>query len=424
MALGLKVWRVIISRAACGESKEGPRRARRERLAVASSARAGWPASVCRRFDLMKKLFQFVNNRSALRPATVCAVFLALLSGCATAPKREPPKPTFFPPPPDEPRIQFLTAFSSDVGLGRRGSFAEYVTGATAPPNKLIKPYGLALSGGKIFVCDTMASAVEVFDLAKKRARYFAPSGESHLQTPINITIDADGTRYIADTGRNQVLIFARDDSYVGAIGTQGEMRPCDVGLTADRLYVADLKGHAVRVYGKADRKLLFTVPRDPKADQGRLFSPSNLAIDKERGRLLVTDTGGCAVQVYDLDGKHLSTIGAQGVGPGLFARPKGLAVDRAGRVYVADAYVDVSGARTELVQSFDPEGRLLMLFGQPGASTAGELSMPADVAIDYDHIAHYLKYVAPGYQCEYLILVTSQFGSRMVNVYGFVKKK
>ena len=343
-----------------------------------------------------------------------CAV-LSLLSGCATA-KKAPPGYTVFPPPPDEPRIQFLTSFSSDADLGRTASFADYITGKPTGPNPLIKPYGMALQNGKLHVCDTMASAIEVFDLAKKRATYFAPRGEGRLQTPINITIDTDGTRYVADTGREQVLIFGKDDAFAGALGTKGEMRPCDVALTADRLYVADLKGHSVRVYSKGDRKLLFTVPRDPKAEKGKLFSPTNLAIDP-KGRLLASDTGAFSVQVYDLEGNHLRTIGQQGVAPGLFARPKGVAVDREGVAYVVDA-------ATQVVQLFDPEGKLLMFFGQPGASTRGELYLPAGVKLDYDNVGLFQKQVMPGYTLKHLVLVTSQFGDRKVNVYGFLQKK
>src|SRR5437899_10975092 len=262
--------------------------------AAASAARAAQRVRVCGQLDRMEKLFHFMIAGFGFRPYGVCAALLALLSGCATAPKIEAPKPTFFPPPPDEPRVQFLTAFSSDVELGRRGTLSEYVTGANAPTNKLIKPYGLTLHEGKLYVCDTMAAAVEVFDLAKKRVHYFAPPAEGHFEQPNNIAIDTDGTRYIADTDRNQVLLYGKNDSYLGAIGTKGEMRPCDVGLTADRLYVADVAGHVVRVYSKSDRKPLFTIPRDLKAAEGKLYSPTNLAIDKERGRLLVTDTGAC----------------------------------------------------------------------------------------------------------------------------------
>ena len=78
------------------------------------------------------------------------------------------------------------------------------------------------MKDGKIFVCDTVAGAVEVFDLVKKRARYFVPRGEGRLLMPINISIDADGTRYVADTGRSQVVIFDKDGNYLGAMGDQG----------------------------------------------------------------------------------------------------------------------------------------------------------------------------------------------------------
>jgi DNA-binding beta-propeller fold protein YncE len=350
-----------------------------------------------------------------------CCALFALLNGCATATRTATKSYAFFPPAPDEPHLQFLTSFSSEVDLGRNSGFIDFVTGQRTSPNPLVKPYGLAVRDGKVFVCDTMASAVQVFDLARKRARYFAPQGEGRLLMPIHITIDGDGTRYVADTSRNQVVIYTKNGDYLAAMGVKDEMKPCDVAVTADRLYVADLKGHAVRVYDKAQRQLLFSIPRDPKAAEGRLFSPTNLAIDRERGRLLVSDTGGFAVQVYDLEGKFLRAIGRQGVGFGAFARPKGVAVDRAGLAYVVDA-------STYVVQLFDPEGKLLLFFGQPGASMQGELALPAGVEIDYENVSYFQKFVAPGFECEYLILVTSQpppsLGAAKVSVYGFVKKK
>jgi sugar lactone lactonase YvrE len=356
-----------------------------------------------------------MTNPWARGRAVCLALALALAGGCSTA-RKGPPTYTFFPPAPDEPHVQFLAAFSSDTELGRGTSFTDFLTGRPTGPAPLVKPYGLALRDGKLYVCDTMSGAVQVFDLAKRRARFFLPRGEGRLQTPINITLDADGTRYIADTGRNQVLIYSKDDTYVGAMGTKDEMRPTDVAVTADRLYVTDLKGHNVRVYSKADRKLLFVVPRDPAETKGKLFSPTNLAIDKQ-GRLLVSDLGTFAVKVYDLEGKYLRSIGQQGVAPGLFARPKGIAVDRDGRIYVVDA-------ATQVVQLFDADGRLLMFFGQPGSSTQGELALPAAVKVDYDSVGAFQQRAAPGFKIEYLIVVSNQFGDHKVNVYGFGSKK
>ena len=346
-------------------------------------------------------------------PLVGSCLLLGLLSSCATAPKTKQTY-TFFPPAPDDPHIQFLTSFSADTDLGRSWSFAEYLSGIK-PVGPLVKPYGLALHDGKIFVCDTVQGMVQVFDLKKHRASYFAPQGEGRMMMPLNISIDDDGTCYVADTLRNQVMVYGPDGAYLTTIGKKDEFRPTDVAVTTNRLYITDLSAHAVKVYGKADRFFLFSIPATTNAAQGKLFSPVNLVVDKVNGRLLVSDMGGFDVQVYDLDGKHLNTIGQQGVGMGSFSRPKGVAVDRQGITYVVDASVQV-------VQMFDPQGRLLMYFGRPGASTRGELLLPASVKVDYDHVNYFQKYVAPGHRCEYLILVTSQFGPNLVSIYGFLK--
>src|SRR5512133_3041302 len=143
---------------------------------------------------------------------------LVVLTGCASH-KAQPKKYTFFPPAPDAPRVQFLKSFSSDLDLGPTTSFLDFVTGKPPAAVPLVKPYGIALREGKIYVCDTMAASIEVFDMVKRRGTHFAPRGEGRLQVPINITFDNDGTFYVADSGRNQVLIFARDGTYVAAVG-------------------------------------------------------------------------------------------------------------------------------------------------------------------------------------------------------------
>ena len=345
-------------------------------------------------------------------------LLLTLFNGCSTTTTSKSTQPyTFFPSAPDQPRIQYLTAFASDADMGKSTGFADFITGEQKSADPLVKPYGIALHEGNIFVCDTVSGMIEVFDLKKNHSSYFSPQGEGKLRLPINISIDTDGTRYVADTGRQQVMIYRGDGTFIEALGKKDEMKPVDVGITTDRLYIADLKNHCVKVFSKADHKLLFTIPADGQNSQARLLSPTNLTIDKNGGRLLVSDTGGNVVQVYDLDGKYLRTIGRAGVAPGLFARPKGVAADRQGLAYVVDA-------ATQVVQLFDTEGRLLLFFGQAGASTRGEVLLPAAVKVDYDHVGYFQKFVAPGHQIEYLILVTSQFGGQKVSVYGFLKQQ
>src|ERR1700727_3936771 len=88
-------------------------------------------------------------------PVASGCLLLGLLGGCKTTTKA-PTTYTFFPPSPDDPRIQFLTAFSSEIDLGRGHTFADYITGEQKTTDPLVKPYGLAVHDGKIFVCDTV----------------------------------------------------------------------------------------------------------------------------------------------------------------------------------------------------------------------------------------------------------------------------
>jgi hypothetical protein len=63
------------------------------------------------------------------------------------------------------------------------------------------------------------------------------------------------------------------------------------------------------------------------------------------------------------------------------------------------------------------------MFFGS-GERGPGTLLLPAQVVVDYDNLSFFREYVAPNFELEYLLFVTSQFGERLVNVYGFGKEK
>ncbi len=373
--------------------------------------------------------------------ATTVAL-LGVFAGCTTPPKTETAPVTYYPAPPLPPRLQFLVSYSGEQDLGGGPSqFATFVVGKEPVRKAINKPYGVVLHDGKIYVCDTGSSAVDILDLRTRELRYFTSVGEGKLVTPTNIAVDHDGTRYVADSARGQIVIFGSDDSFRGAIGgrmngpgrahshvmpvtTQTEvnpdeaMKPTDVLIDGDRLYVTDLKNHCVRAYDKAKRQLLFTIPRDPvKADaKSKLFAPVNLAMDTQ-GRIYVSDLGAFRVQQYTADGQHLRQFG-QGVGdrPGEFARPKGVAVDHEGRVYIVDA-------ASQVVQIFNQEGQLLLYFGEMQGTAPG-LDLPAKVAVDYEHTAMFASYAAPDFQVEHLVIVTSQIGDRKVSIFGFGHKK
>jgi DNA-binding beta-propeller fold protein YncE len=263
---------------------------------------------------------------------------------------------------------------------------------------------------GRIYVCDTNASIV-VFDLKAKRYGPMAgAAGPGRLVQPINISIADDGTKFVADPGRGQVVSFDRNDAYLNAYGTPGAWRPVDAAAWDDRIYVADPANGLVKVFDRTTGEVVRNIG-DTGEPQERLDRPTNLAFDKD-GDLYVTDAGRFQVVKFDRDGHFESTIGQPGDNLGHFARPKGIALDHDGRLYAVDASFNN-------VQIFNREGRLLMFFGE-GGENAGQLLLPAKVAIDYDDVPYFQEYAGPQFKIEYLILVTSQFGERSISVFGY----
>jgi DNA-binding beta-propeller fold protein YncE len=345
--------------------------------------------------------------------ATFRSAILALallLCSCASSPPVEFEGPVFYPPAPDEPRLQYLGSYTSEADLaGPISAFERFILGdGSRPFESLNKPYGVAMHEGQIFVCDTRDARVRVFDLVERTVASFGQDERVRLKKPINITVDEDGTRFVSDTGHRRVIVFDTENRYVRAIGDVEAWAPSDLAIFDDHLYVADVLNGQLVVVDKESGRELRRIGRE-----GELRRPTNVTTDSD-GNVYVTDTLNFRILKFSPGGERLQQFGTVGRGPGQFVRPKGIAVDRQDRLYVVDAGF-------ENVQIFDPKGRPLMYFGGP-TNRPGGLKLPAKVAIDYDNVHLFADRAAPGHELEYLVLVTSQFGSWRVNVYGFLQ--
>ncbi|HEX7655024.1 MAG TPA: 6-bladed beta-propeller [Verrucomicrobiae bacterium] len=344
---------------------------------------------------------------------------LVLAAGCTTTAPTAKNTYYFFPPPPDESHLQYLTGFQSELGF--RGTedktFLNYLTGTKPLRRELSKPYGVAVHGNNYYICDTEFGAIIVLDVHTRKMRLFRAEGEGALKLPLNLTLDADGTAYVADSQRDQVVIFDKDENYVATIGKSGDMKPRDVAVGKDKIYIADLQKHCVRVFDKASRSELESLPKgdDAKNAKAEILTPTNLALDRE-GNLYVGDTGGFHVLVFDATGRYVRTIGEFGDGPSQFARVKGVAVDHDKRLYAVDAM-------SQVTQIFDASGRLLSWVADPTATKATQ-SLPAKVMVDYDNVNAFKEYISPEFRAEYLVVIINQTGPHKVSVYAFGQKQ
>ena len=234
---------------------------------------------------------------------------------------------------------------------------------------------GVVGEDGRIFVTDPSRQAVFVFDPQEGRLIVWeGATATARFVAPAGIALGMSGDVYVADSELGVVVRLNRKGESVGVIGNGELRRP--VGLAFDaamqRLYVADTHDHNIKVFD-ADGRLLHTLGQRGEKP-GELNYPTYLAFSK--GELYVTDTMNARVQVLDTEtGKSKRIIGERGMNVGNLVRPKGVAVDDEGNVYIIESYYDH-------LLVFNKRGEFLMPIGGTGQGI-GNFFLPSGVWID-----------------------------------------
>lgn len=343
-------------------------------------------------------------------------LFMAFLflSGCAGGKVKTEPEQAdiFYPALPNQPRYQYLTTFSDSRDVEKKKSrLFKFVAGSDQDkPKAIIKPYGIDLFEGVMYVCDIRSHALLVLDLGKKEFGYLGARGSGKLSRPINVRVDR-GTRtlFVTDMGRGQILRFDLSGKLISVFGKKGELNPGGLDILDDKLFVSDVKSSEVLVLDKETGEERYRIGKAGHSE-GELFHPVNLVIQNRK--LYIADMTNFRISVFDIRGNFIRSYGKPGRKPGMFTRPKGIAVDREERIYVVDSSF-------ENVQVFNKEFQLLLFFLRNGIER-DNINLPAMIRIDYDHLDYFRQYISPDFKAEYLIFITSNFGRNKINVYAF----
>lgn len=176
------------------------------------------------------------------------------------------------------------------------------------------------------------------------------PEGWSFVEVA-GVAVDSSDRVYVFNRGDHPVIVFDKEGKFLDAWG-EGVFSSAH-GIFIDRhdnVYCADNFDHTVRKF-TTDGTLLMTLGEaDQPADTGFKIGESpvqyaggpfnmvtNVAV-AQNGEMFISDGyGNARIHRFSAEGKLLSSWGEPGAGPGQFNLPHGVAVDRAGRVYVAD---------------------------------------------------------------------------------------
>ncbi len=182
-------------------------------------------------------------------------------------------------------------------------------------------------------------------------------ASEARVDSPGGAILDAEGNLYFADTGNHrirkidaeEVITTVAGNGMAGYDGDGGsadaaQLRfPADIALdAAGNLYIADTNNHRVR---KVDALGTITTVAGNgmegygsdggPAREAQLKTPRGVAVDAA-GNLYIADTGNHRVRAVDAATQTIDTIAGDGT-PGTLNFPYDVAVDAAGNLYIAD---------------------------------------------------------------------------------------
>jgi FG-GAP-like repeat/NHL repeat len=317
-------------------------------------------------------------------------------------------------------KISPAGAVSTMAGLAGSVGSADG-TGSAA---RFRNPLGVAVdSAGTLYVGDTFNGTIRkitpsgtvstLAGLAGSTGSADGFAGEARFYLPAGLTVDAAGNIYIADSGNYAIRKFDPHASPTGTVSTLagGGYGSADGTGSAARfnfpasvaadgggtLYVADQNNHTIRkitpagVVSTLAGLALVPGSEDATGNAARFQYPRGVAVDAA-GRVLIADSANHSVRAMTAAGA-VTTVA--GLAPGYhgsadgsstmarFWTPIGVAVNTAATVYVADF-------NNHTIRSITPAGTVSTLAGLAGSygysegpGSAARFWAPTGVAVD-----------------------------------------
>lgn len=269
----------------------------------------------------------------------------------------------------------FTAQGAEDYSITTLAGAANVVTGADGTPGSFNNPYGVALDAAKnVYVTDTLNNTIRkvtpggvVSTLAGTAGQFGSTDGTgsaARFNFPVGIAVDAAGNVYVGDaknstirkiTPAGAVTTFAGAPFMFGATDGAGSAARffLPYGLAVDgagNVYVADSGNHLIRkitpdgvvstLAGSAQQAGLV----DGTGGAARFSGPFGVAVDGS-GNVYVADSGNNAIRKITAAGVVTTVAGSSGTAGAVdggvsiarFSQPRGVALDAAGNIFVAD---------------------------------------------------------------------------------------
>ena len=230
---------------------------------------------------------------------------------------------------------------------------------------QLGEPYGMAVDSKKhLYVADQKVGAIFIFNTETRDVELIKNKVHAHFARIIGLAMDDGDRLFVSDPGLRHIWYSmptirrqtsSRRACRIPALWPSIRKTGCSMSPTSNS--TRSWSTTRTRSNSSARSAPPGTITNSPLLAISP--SPAEWRVDSD-GNLYVCDTLNNRIEIFDADGKFISTFGKAGDGPGYFARPKGVAIDSDNHIWVADGMQD-------RVQVFNQERQLLITFGGHG---------------------------------------------------------
>ena len=191
------------------------------------------------------------------------------------------------------------------------------------------KPYAICCRSNRILVTDLVKCNVQVFSLSGKFLSKFG--SKDTLKCPIGLDMWKDGYVFVVDQTKCWVVAHTPEFNFGWLLGEGKMSRPVDLKVAqwAEIFFVLDAGAKSVVVFNRDGE-----VIRKFETETIQLKDPFCLALDSI-GHVLVSDLQESELRVFNWAGRRCEAVCPS------FGIPKGIAVDRKGRVVMAEDHED-----------------------------------------------------------------------------------
>ena len=315
-------------------------------------------------------------------------------------------------------RVDRSGTITTVAGTGARGYGGD---GGPAVAARLESPQGVVVDGaGNLFISDNLNHRIRRVDasgtittVAGTGVQGYSgdggPATRARMAGPQGVAVDSAGNLFIALGSRIRRVDASGIITTVAGTGRQGDggdggpavearmthARGVAVGGAGD-LYIADTFNHRIRRVDASG--MIATIAGGGSGGDGgpaveaRLNRPKKMALDRA-GNLYIADSSSHRVRRVDATGTITTVVGTGEAGysgdngPAVHAMvnwPTGVAVDSAGNLFISDT-------RNHRVRRVDPSGfvntvagtGVLGSVGDGGPAVAARLTYPYDLAVD-----------------------------------------